>query len=263
MPMNESSYLVCFVFILVASVVQTAADERVCVVLMHGKLGTSGPRSPITPLVRGLISSGISVIAPEMSWSKSRQFDKTVDESMVEIDVAVEQLRNRGCWKIFVAGHSLGANIALRYVATRAGVHGVIAIAPGHVPERPGWQERLARDLDIARTMIGEGKGDELTYFRDITQGEERAIYIRPDVYVSFHDPNGLAVMPRSASEIRTGTALLWIVGEFDRMFRRGPDYAFNKAPPHEKSKYLVVPGGHRATPDVSKKQIIEWIKSF
>jgi hypothetical protein len=40
----------------------------------------------------------------------------------------------------------------------------------------------------------------------------------------------------------------------------RPSSYAFDKAPPNPKSKYLVVDAGHLDTPDVAADQIILWI---
>jgi pimeloyl-ACP methyl ester carboxylesterase len=255
-------------FIVLLSAIYTSpspanAQADIGLVLMHGNLSSNGPRSSIAPLVQALVDKGISVIAPKMPWSRSRQFDKTVDEAMIEIDNIVQRLKNGGSQKVFVAGHSLGANMALRYGATRDGIHGIIAIAPGHLPELSRRQETLARELDIARSMVAEGHGQEKTYFRDINQGKERALYMRADVYLSFHDPEGPAVMPVNASELRRNTALLWVIGKEDRMFQRGSEYAYELAPLHEKNEYLVVAGGHRATPDLAKRQIIEWMRSF
>ena len=79
--------LLVFAYCFIALAVPAAADDRIGVVLMHGKLGSSGPRSPIAPLIRELTNNGISVIAPDMPWSKKRQFDKTIKEAMEEIDI--------------------------------------------------------------------------------------------------------------------------------------------------------------------------------
>src|SRR5713101_7164519 len=47
-------------------------------------------------------------------------------------------LKSRGAKKIILIGHSLGANAAIGYAATRGPLAAVIALAPGHLPETEG-----------------------------------------------------------------------------------------------------------------------------
>lgn len=75
--------------------------------------------------------------------------------------------------------------------------------------------------------------------------------------------PEGPAVMPRNTANLKPGTALLWIVGEKDLMFKRGEAYAFAKAPFHPKNAYIVVKGGHKVTPQKGERKIIEWLKGL
>ena len=56
----------------------------------------------------------------------------------------------------------------------------------------------------------------------------------------------------------------MWIIGERDRlMMKRGKEYAFAKAPAHDKSAYVVIGGSHKATPTKGKKEIIAWLKGL
>lgn len=93
------------------------------------------PKSPIGKLASALKGAGFLVVAPDMPWSRSRGFDKTYEETMAEIDDAVERLKEAGATKIVVGGHSIGANAALGYGARREGLAGVTVIAPDHVVE--------------------------------------------------------------------------------------------------------------------------------
>jgi dienelactone hydrolase len=63
---------------------------------------------------------------------------------MEEIDRAVARLKSQGAKKIVVAGQSFGANAAIGYGARRDGLAAIMAIAPGHVPERPMFAKRVA-----------------------------------------------------------------------------------------------------------------------
>lgn len=188
------------VLVVAVGTAPSAADERIGVVLMHGKGGTATPRSPVGLLAGALDDAGFLVAAPDMPWSRSRYLAKTYEESMAEIDAA----------ELVAAGN-------------------------------------------------GGNKGD----FLDVNQGKTSTIRTRAEIYLSWFDPSGLAVMPRNAADIRPDTPLLWVVGRLDRMFAQGEGYAFAKAPANPKSSYVVVPGGHKATPVKGKKMIIDWLKSL
>jgi len=140
------SVVTFLVLVLLIATTQLHAEEKVGVLLMHGKWGTSLPRSPIGKLAEALESEGYLVAAPDMPWSRDRGYDKTYEESMSEIDEIVKELRNRGATKIVVGGHSIGANAALGYGARREGLAGILAIAPGHIPEVKGYQNKIDND---------------------------------------------------------------------------------------------------------------------
>ena len=89
-----------------------SASNDVGVILMHGKGGTAGERSSIGKLAESLESEGFIVLAPDMPWHELRIWDKSFDESMVEIDGYVAELKSKGAKKIVVGGQSLGANAA-------------------------------------------------------------------------------------------------------------------------------------------------------
>src|SRR5262245_59118736 len=57
-----------------------------------------------------------------------------------------------------VAGHSFGANAAIVYAGSGREVDGMIAIAPGHVPDVSGFRNTVASSVDRAKAMIAEGK---------------------------------------------------------------------------------------------------------
>ncbi|MCX5810835.1 MAG: alpha/beta fold hydrolase [Proteobacteria bacterium] len=229
--------------------------------MLHGKNGT--PTNPsISLLTNKLERNGFIVIVPEMPYSKSRFYDKSYEGTMAEIDAAVAELKKRGAKKIFIAGHSLGANVALHY-ATTASVDGVLALAPGHTPELKGFQARIGDSVDRARKMVKEGKGDERYCFNDVNQGKISAVCLTAKTYLSWFDPEGPAVMPKNAAAIKPGTALLWVIGTKDQMYERGPSYVFDKVPPNTHNKYIVVKSDHMNTPVDAAEEIIQWLKIF
>jgi pimeloyl-ACP methyl ester carboxylesterase len=230
------------------------------VVLMHGKGGMPG--GLVASTAGALQTAGAKVVMPEMPWSRSRSYDAGYEQAMAEIDRAVAQLKAQGASKIVVAGQSFGANAAIGYAARRGGLAAIVALAPGHVPERPGFAKRLAPSLERARQMIAEGKGDAPGTFSDNNQGKLSNVRATPQVYLSYFDPNGPAPMPKNAAAMKA-VPFLWVIGRDDQLHSAGPGYAFDRAPRHPKSKYLEVNARHENTPDIAKDQVVAWLAAL
>jgi dienelactone hydrolase len=230
------------------------------VVLMHGKGGSPG--GFVGSTAAALQAAGAKVVMPEMPWSRSRMYDATYEQAMTEIDRAVAQLKAQGATRIVVAGQSLGANAAIGYGARRDGLAAVVALAPGHIPERPMFAQRIAPSLARAKQLIADGKGDVPGTFADQNQAVLSDVRATPRVYVSYFDPNGPAPMPKNAAVMKP-VPFLWVIGRDDQLLSAGADYAFNRAPKNQKSKYLVVNARHENTPDVAKAEVVAWLKSL
>lgn len=239
------------------------AAEKVGVLLMHGKGGTSRPKSPIGKLCFFLQGKGFWVSAPDMPWSRNRGFDKTYEESMAEIDMEVKKLIQKGAAKIVVGGHSIGANAALGYGTMSDKIVGIIAIAPGHIPEAGEFQNFIGNDWKRAKEMVESGNGDQKAKFNDLNQGRKSSKKMTAKVYLSWFDPSGPAVMPVNTANLKPGVSLLWIIGEKDRMVSLGEAYAFGKAPLNKKNAYIVVKGGHKQTPQKGKLEILRWLNDL
>lgn len=254
-------FLLIFLWVIMSIAVSSASDEAIGIVLLHGKGGT--PKSPyLSGLVRDLKKEGFIVITPEMPYSKDLEYDKSYEDTVSEIDKHVSELKRRGAKKIFVGGHSLGANVAL-YYAAKTSVDGVLAIAPGHSPELQGFQSKLEDSVERAKRLVSEGKGDKQGRFIDFNVGKTSTIRVTAKIYLSWFDPDGPAVMPKSAAAIKPGPALLWVIGTKDKMYERGQAYAFDKAPSNPNNKYLVVNSDHLNTPNDASGEIIKWLKAF
>ncbi len=257
------SIITLIIFLLCLNISTIQAAEKVGVLLMHGKGGTSRPKSPIGKLSSFLKQKGFLVSAPDMAWSRDRGFDKTYEESMVEIDGEVKKLIKKGASKIVVGGHSIGANAALGYGVRYDGVAGILAIAPGHVPEVSEFQNLMGNDWKRAKKMVKSGNGDQKEKFSDVNQGRKSKKKMRAQVYLSWFNPSGPAVMPVNTANLKSGVALLWILGEKDRMYPKGEAYAFSKAPSHAKHAYIVVKGGHKQTPQKGASEIANWLNEL
>jgi hypothetical protein len=68
--------------------------------------------------------------------------------------------------------------------------------------------------------------------------------------------------MPKNAAAMKP-VPFLWVIGRDDPLLSAGADYAFNRAPKNQKSKYLVVNARHENTPDMAKPEVVAWLKSL
>jgi pimeloyl-ACP methyl ester carboxylesterase len=256
--------LLILAFVAAAFVSPAVSADKLGVVLLHGK-GAPNPRGLLGPLIDSLEGAGFPVVAPEMPWSKSRMLAKGYEDSMAEIDAAVKALKAKGATRIVVGGHSMGANAAMGYGARRDGLAGILAMAPGHVPDASGFQRIIGHDYKRARELAAAGKGGETGEFNDVNQGRSFSIKVKVSDYLSWFDPDGPAVFPKNAAALKVGTPLFWIIADKDNMLKRGDgeDYAFAKAPKHPKSAYMAIDSNHRNTPKDGADKIVDWLKKL
>ena len=254
-----SALMICLLTTPFSSTGAIAAGKTAGIVLLHGKLGS--PSKNIGSLARKLEGEGFLVERPTMAWSSTRKYEKSYDDSVEEITDTIAKLRGRGADVIIVGGHSLGANAAIRYGATHTDIDGILAIAPGHVPEVKGYQKKMAKSVTHARKLVSASKGSKRGSFADVNQGKKYSINTPAEIYLSYFAPDGPAVMPKNIRSI--SAPILWVIGKSDPMNKRGKKYAFNKAPDHPMNRYLVVSGGHKDTPDRARDEITTWIKDL
>lgn len=238
-----------------------AAESDVGIVLIHGKW--SNPSAGIAVLSQALTNKGFRVSTPIMPWSDQRNYDADYSTALAEIETSAQVLRQQGAKKILVGGHSFGANAAIAYAASGREVDGILAIAPGHVPDLMSFRNALDGSVAKARQMISEGKGNEVDSFDDLNQGQIKSIRTRANIYLSYFDPEGLGAMPLNAAKLKRPIPFLWVVGNTDTILKQGEAYVFNRIPPHTNNKYLVIEGTHKNTPTRAAAQIVEWVVSL
>lgn len=233
-------------------------DERIGIVLMHGKGGTTRHVDDLSDNLKDL---GVLVETPIMPWSEDRIYDKGYEESMAEIDTYVKKLEADGAKKIFVAGHSLGANAALGYGARREGLSGVILLAYGHVPGLRGFARKLKPSTDKAQAMINAGKGEEKASFDDVSGGRKKTAYSTANDLFSWFDPDGLATIAANAPKVKSNTPVLCVDGSYDRWQRC--ERIMSQLPDNPKSKALFVNADHRETPAQAFEEIETWLRGL
>jgi len=244
---------------------EPAADLRgLGVVYLHGKGGWSGALNG--GILEALKEEGALVATPEMPWSFHRRYDATFDQALAEIDAAIAGLKSDGAYRFVLIGVSLGANAAIGYAARHPELAGVVALAPGHLPDVGNMRSFVSDAVARAKTLVAEGKGNVRQSFPDMAQGIPLTTTATPTVYLSWFDPEGPAVIPKNAAVMGAAPSpvpLLWVVGKLDPIDRRGPEYAFNSLAKNPKSQYVEVIAGHLTTALVARGQVIDWINAL
>lgn len=251
----------CLALPLACALFPTAATAAglLGVVAVHDK--SDSPEKYLAETVRLLRNVGFLVETPEMPWSRKRGFDASYQQSLVEIGLAVGELRSKGATEVAIVGHGLGANAALGYAATRPGVFALVALAPSHDPERN--RDVFLADLRKAHQMVLSGRGTERSAFMDMRHGKDYDLSTTAEIYLSYSDPEGPAVMPRTVEGIKPPVPLLWVVGTNDPLARLGRSYVFSKAPEHPKSRYEEILADHAGVPAESARMVAVWLKEL
>jgi pimeloyl-ACP methyl ester carboxylesterase len=233
-----------------------AAQERLGIVLMHGKQSAPDQHNP---LASAIAAAGFPVELPEMCWSDRRIYDRDYLACLRDIDPAIDRLKMREATAFVIAGHSLGANAALAYGA-RNNIKGVIALAPGHLPEVLAARPRIADDLNRARKLVADGHGDRSMSFADFNGSLAITVTTTPAAYLSFFAPDSPAVMPGNGARLKA--PLLYVVGS-DDPFQRGPEYIFARAPPHALNRHVTVQAGHFETSAAAAGPVVTWLRQI
>lgn len=254
---------------LISSVV--SAEEKIGVVLMHGKQGGGSRDSSLDSLHRKMQEAGMVVIKPEMPWSFNRYIDGDWSLAMYEIHVHVQKLQEMGAAKIALVGHSLGSPAALSYAAQHPDkVHALGLLAPGHVPYyysqcipySPIRMCAVKDGVERAQKEIEAGNADKKQPQTDINQGRTNVVWMTPKNYLSYFAPASDAEMAVVAPKVPANVPVLWVIGDKDYLIREGRSYVFDKLPANKKSQYLEVSGNHMSTPAVAADQVVNWLKS-
>jgi acetyl esterase/lipase len=241
-----------------------ATADKIGIGLLHGKWGD--PSRNISKLAASMKSRGFVVITPLMPWSREREYDIAYPAAMGILDDAVRELHRKGASVVVMAGHSMGANASIAYAAYgHEKIDAVIAIAPGHTPDRPKYHQNIESSLNEASEMIKAGRGREKATFGDLNSGGRSAgINMSAEAYLSYNDPLGMASMPISTSKVTQHIPLFWIVaGPEDVLYSAGKAYVYDRWPQHPLSRYLVLNSTHLNAPDDAENDILQWLDAL
>jgi pimeloyl-ACP methyl ester carboxylesterase len=248
-------------FVLLVALTAHARGAEIGAIIMHGKWGS--PERNVDELARTLERAGVAVSVPEMPWSGRRLYDRPVQTAIADTDTEVARMQNAGVKHVFIVGHSLGAAFALHY-ATRSVVSGVVAIAPGHRPESPGFSKLFANEVAKARELVASGKGDEPLWFNDPnTGGRRKPLRASATIFLSYFDAAGPMNMTRNASNVKPDIPVLWLVPTREEQPARDLVTKLSKTlPPNIGTRFAEPESDHLSAPNASSAIIIEWIQS-
>jgi pimeloyl-ACP methyl ester carboxylesterase len=257
--------LAAFCVTAVFSAAPAAAQERIGVLMLHGKNPGSNQDPNFGPQKGVYERQGWLVTYPDMPWSRFRYLDGGLDKAMAEMAGHIKGLRDQGATKIVIIGHSMGVPAGMAFAARGGDVDALVGLAPGHVPQ--GYYTapslKVVRDsIDEARALVAAGKGDSRERFSDINQGRQQTVVTTAKDYLSWFDPTSDAEMSVTAPRLPAKVAMMTAIGEKDPLFARVRAYYVDKLPANPKNKFLEVPGGHLDTPRVASDEVIAWIKT-
>jgi pimeloyl-ACP methyl ester carboxylesterase len=255
----------CITLAAVVAPLTAAAQQRIGVLMLHGKNPGNNQDPNFSPLKATFEREGWVVALPDMPWSRGRYLEGNWDKAMAEMAAHIKTLRDQGATKIVVVGHSMGAPAALSHAARGGDASALVLLAPGHVPELYYTVPSLKvvhDSIDEARALVAAGKGDSRERFSDINQGRQQNVITTAKDYLSYFDPTLDAEMSVTAPRVPATTAVMTVIGEKDPLFRRIKAYFVDKLPANPKNKYLEIPGGHLETPRVASDEMIKWIKT-
>lgn len=254
-------FLMTFAFLFVAVFLPPKAisgTQGIGIVVMHGKGGL--PSKHVTKLASTLEENGYLVANLEMPWSSNRDYDVSVSVAAQEVEAALSALRDKGAKKVFVAGHSQGGVFSI-YFGGQHIVDGIIAIAPGGSVASSLFREQLGDQVDEARKLVAEGKGDEKTKLYDFEGAKGKyPVVTTPAAYLTWFDPDGAMNLQRSIRAMRSQTPILWIVAARDYpQLRKSNIPMFETLPPNLATKFYEPQSDHLGAPSASIDEIVRW----
>lgn len=231
--------------------------ETLGIVLAHGKWDK--PPFAIAGLAAALRGAGHAVATPELPWSLARLYDAAFDHALDTLRQTAADLRQRGCRRVLLGGHSLGANAALACAGRHGGADGLLVLAPGHLPERLHAAGLTSASLAQAEAAVSAGQDGRIALV-DVFQGEPRRLRIAPAHYLSHFAADGAAVLPDNCRRLGAALPLLWVVGRSDPHFALGSTYAYALAPAHPASRYVEIDADHVGTPAAAAHVVLDWL---
>jgi hypothetical protein len=240
-----------------SALAQSASRPQVGVVVMHGSGSSSAGMSYLAERLR---QPGWAVANIDMPWSTTGQFGEPVEAAEKKVLGELERLRSRGATKLVLVGYSKGGLFAA-HMAGKVKVDALVAIAPNGGSD----QKKLGDQLDKARALVAQGKGQERTLLKD---GDVVGADIRydlpgavPSAYLTWFDPQGAMNFERIWRDLRPGTPTLLIVPTKDLAnLVKIKRPLFDGLPPHPANRLYEPDTDHLGAVSSSEAEIVRWL---
>jgi pimeloyl-ACP methyl ester carboxylesterase len=234
--------------------------QPIGIVFIPGK-GGNPEAGYLNSFYRKLNRAGYEVIAPVMPW---RKWDGDRRQAMAVISNLIDYYAGKDK-KVVLAGHSMGAMLAMHYAAEQPADNllAVVAIAPGHLIHQSGLFKRATKEsIQRARAMQAAGEGDDTGEFTDIKQGKEYTRTTTAHIYLSYFDRQQVRSIKAVLPDMQV--PLLWLAGEDDRLTETlHMTEIFSHAREDGVSRYELLPGSHKGVTRSAPATIAKWIKSL
>lgn len=233
---------------------------QIGVVLMHGKGGQ--PTGLIAALSAYLQEQGFGVRNLEMPWSGRRQYDASPAHAQQQVLDAFAELRQKGAVRQVLAGHSQGAIFAL-HLAASVPLDALVAIAPGGNTGTALYAQKIGAHLQVARTLVAAGRGDETGDFADYEGSKGMmALRTRAAHYAAWFDPQGVMHQERALRAVPSAVPVLYLgpTGDYPVLVRANPNL-FALLPHHPASTLEFPEASHASVPTAARERIAAWLR--
>jgi len=230
------------------------------IVVMHGSGSSSAGMSYLAERLR---QPGWMVANIDMPWSSAGQFSEPVEAAEKKVLAELERLRSRGATRLVLVGYSKGGLFAA-HIAGKVKVDALVAIAPNGGSD----QKKLGDQLDKAKALVAQGRGQERTLLKDgdVVGGDIR--YDLPGAvpasYLTWFDPQGAMNFERIWRDLRPGTPVLLIVPTKDLanlVKIKRPLY--EGLPAHTANKLYEPDTDHLGAVSASEAEIVRWLSQL
>lgn len=196
-------------------------------------------------------------------WSRARVYEKTLEDSMSEIDSAVERVTAKGATRIHIIGHSLGANVLMYYATLRHNYTSIILLCPSHNTHYDKFQNLSEWSVEQAKKHLANGTVDPQPYI-DFQLGKAFVNFVAPASYLSFFNKDGNCNMVTNGAKLPTDKPVLFVIGELDPATPDAKNLLYNPMVKAPGTTYLLLPGeSHFSVPESSLNPIIEWVEAL
>jgi len=269
---------------------ETTEATDITAIFLHGKNG-SFYGDPHQALITELADLGYRVVAPTMpygrkqyytfdeqayQWNRHTYFawDANLCQALNYIHQLVIQERASGR-RVLLVGHSLGGMHALMYgyLNKTEDIIGIVTIAPGHfLPYSQTVITQTASSRDKAKTLINQGKGNQIDTFYTWNSGGLEQIITTPYIFLSYHEldsdlnPDATTFPDMTIAFENVAEPVLWMVGTNDPIlsFYWKSNTQFFPRLPSSLNQYLEIQSkDHRTVLYESSTPIHNWFTSW